>query len=83
MLEWQEPFKLAFELALAIIGWSLVFIVGAFGVALAYAIGKSFVSIFTKKSKNKKRPVDSAYETAIKEFQKAKNFRVVKDKDQE
>lgn len=83
MLEWQEPFKLAFELALAIIGWSLVFIVGAFGVALAYAIGKSIVSIFTKKSKSSKRPVDAAYDKAIKDFQKAKSFRVVKDKDEE
>ena len=32
---------------------------------------------------NKENNIDTVKETAIKEFQKAKNFRVVKDKDQE
>ena len=81
MLNWQDPFKLAFEMALSIIGWGLVFIVGAFGVVLAYAIGKAVVSVFTKKSKNKKRPVDAVYDKAMKDLQKAKNFRVVKDQE--
>jgi len=81
MLNWQDPFKLAFEMALSIIGWGLVFIVGAFGVVLAYSIGKAVVSVFTKKSKNKDRPVDVAYKKAIQDLQKIGKLRAVKDEE--
>ena len=80
-MNWQDPFKLAFELAMSIIGWGLVFLVGSIGIILAYTLSKALVSVFTKKSPKKKSPVDGAYDKAIKEFQKAKNFRVVKDEE--
>lgn len=80
-MNWQDPFKLAFELGMSIIGWGLVFLIGSIGIILAYTLSKALVSVFTKKSSKKKSPVDSAYGKAIKEFQKAKNFRVVKDEE--
>ncbi len=80
-MNWQDPFKLAFELGMSIIGWGLVLLIGAIGIILAFAIGKAFVAAFTKKPKKKKSPVDQAYDKAINEFKKAKNFRVVKDEE--
>lgn len=80
-MNWKEPFELAFQLAMSILGWGLVFIIGAFGVVLAYAFGKAIVSVFTKKSKNKDRPVDAVYKRAVKDLEKAKNFRIVKDEE--
>ena len=52
-LNWQDPFKLAFELALSIVGWGLVFIVGAFGIVLDYDVAKAVFQVFTKKSSKK------------------------------
>ena len=80
-MNWQDPFRLAFELGMSIIGWGLVLLIGAIGIILAFAIGKAFVAAFTKKPKKKKSPVDEAYDKAINEFKKAKNFRVVKDEE--
>jgi len=78
-MDWKEPFEIAGQLALAIVGWSLVLIVGIFGILLALAFAKTLVSLFTKKNGKKKSPVNNVYDDAIKNLAKAKNFRVVKD----
>lgn len=78
-MDWKEPFEIAGQLALAIVGWSLVLIVGMFGILLAFAFAKAIVGIFTKKSGKKKSPINNVYDDAIKNLAKAKNFRVIKD----
>lgn len=78
-MDWKEPFSIAGELALAIVGWSLVLIVGMFGILLAVAFAKAIVSIFVKKPGKKKSPINNVYDSAIEDLQKAKNFRIVKD----
>ena len=56
-MDWKEPFEIAGQLALAIVGWSLVLIVGMFGILLALAFAKTLVSLFTKKNGKKKKNV--------------------------
>lgn len=52
-LDWTQPFKIAFEVGMWALGWTLVVLVAAFFAFLTYAIISAFVT--TIRGKNKKQ----------------------------
>jgi uncharacterized metal-binding protein len=51
-IDWQAPFKLAFDLGLFLIGSLLVVIIVGFCLLLLYAIVKTFFQAFTRAKAN-------------------------------
>lgn len=78
-VDWKQPFEIAFQMLVAIVGWGLVALVALFGIAVVYSLVKGFFSFFTKKPKKSK--IDDTYQKLIKDLNKTKNFRVVKDEE--
>ena len=79
---WTQPFKIAFKLGMFSIGWLLVLLIASFVVALSFAVLKSIPALFI--SKKKKTAADNladTYQDAMGRLAKAKNFKVVKDKE--
>ena len=78
-VDWKQPFEIAFQMLVAIVGWGLVALVALFGLAIVYSLIKSFLGFFTKKPKKSK--LDDTYQKLMKDFNKTKNLRVVKDEE--
>lgn len=78
-LDWKQPFEIAFQMLITIIGWGLVALVALFGIAIVYSLIKVFFDFFTKKPKKSK--LDDTYQKLMKDLNKTKNFRVVKDEE--
>jgi hypothetical protein len=51
-IDWQAPFKLAFDLGLFLVGSLLVVIIVGFCMLLLYAIVKTFFQAFTRAKAN-------------------------------
>ena len=78
-VDWKQPFEIAFQMLVAIIGWGLVALVVLFGLAIVYSLIKAFLGFFTKKPKKSK--LDDTYQKLMKDLNKTKNLRVVKDEE--
>jgi hypothetical protein len=78
-VDWKQPFEIAFQMLVAIVGWGLVALVALFGLAIVYSLIKAFFDFFTKKPKKSK--LDDTYQKLMKDFNKTKNLRVVKDEE--
>ena len=75
----RSPFEIAFQMLVAIVGWGLVVLVVLFGLAIVYSLIKAFLGFFTKKPKKGK--LDDTYQKLMKDLNKTKNLRVVKDEE--
>ena len=78
-VDWKQPFEIAFQMLVAIVGWGLVALVALFGLAIVYSLIKSFFGFFIKKPKKGK--LDDTYQKLMKDLNKTKNFRIVKDEE--
>ncbi len=78
-VDWKQPFEIAFQMLVAIVGWGLVALVILFGLAIVYSLIKAFLGFFTKKPKKSK--LDDTYQKLMKDLNKTKNLRVVKDEE--
>ena len=78
-VDWKQPFEIAFQMLVAIVGWGLVALVALFGLAIVYSLIKTFFGFFTKKPKKSK--LDDTYQKLMKDLNKTKNLRVVKDEE--
>ena len=78
-VDWKQPFEIAFQMLVAIVGWGLVALVVLFGLAIVYSLIKAFLGFFTKKPKKSK--FDDTYQKLMKDLNKTKNLRVVKDEE--
>ena len=78
-VDWKQPFEIAFQMLVAIVGWGLVALVVLFGLAIVYSLIKAFLGFFTKKPKKSK--LDDTYQKLMKDLNKTKNLRVVKDEE--
>ncbi len=50
-VDWKQPFEIAFQMLVAIVGWGLVALVVLFGLAIVYSLIKAFFDFFTKNLK--------------------------------
>lgn len=78
-VDWKQPFEIAFQMLVAIVGWGLVVLVVLFGLAIVYSLIKAFLGFFIKKPKKGK--LDDTYQKLMKDLNKTKNLRVVKDEE--
>ena len=53
-VDWKQPFEIAFQMLVAIVGGGLVALVALFGLAIVYSLIKAFFDFFTKKPKKSK-----------------------------
>ena len=67
-IDWQAPFKLAFDLGLFLIGSLLVVIIVGFCLLLLYAIVKTFFQAFARAKAN----VESGKSPSIKKKEESK-----------
>lgn len=49
-INWQQPFQLAGELFLLVLGWTLVALVAFIALAITIGIGRGIITVFKKKS---------------------------------
>ena len=65
-VDWKQPFEIAFQMLVAIVGWGLVALVALFGLAIVYSLIKAFFDFFTKKPKKSK--LDDTYQKLMKDL---------------
>mgnify|MGYP003340352746 CR=1 FL=1 len=67
-MNWQHPFRLALDLALFAIGWTLVAIVAFFILAVLVTLAKGFVSLIQSKKPKLESESESSLDKVVRDF---------------